>query len=296
MEVKFLGQSLKNPLMGASGCYGYGVEFSRFYDPSILGAICSKGLTLNPHGGNEGIRIWETPSGVMNSIGLENPGVEAFLQEKLPQMRALDTTIVVNLGGHSEEQYEEGARLLNEGDLDILELNISCPNLKEGGMAFGSTAKKAAEMTERVKKITRFPLMVKLSPNGEDVAEVARAVEAAGADAVSLVNTFQAMAIDVRAKKPVFNNLYAGLSGPAIFPIALRMVHQVARAVQIPVVGIGGIQSAEEVIAMILAGATAVEVGTQNLSDPGAIPKILRDLEAYLEEEQCSWEDLRGLI
>ena len=297
LEVKLGGRTLKNPLIGASGTFGFGAEYARFYDPAILGGIASKGLTLRPKEGNTGVRIYETPSGIMNSIGLENPGVSAFIEEIWPEMRKIDTTVLVNLGGNSTEDYLEAAEMLNDTDIHMIELNISCPNVASGGMAFGLHCQDAAAITRSVKARTKHPVIVKLSPNGDAPAELAKACEAAGADGISLVNTFQAFAIDVDEKKAVFDNIYAGLSGPAIFPIALRMVRDVARAVSIPVVGIGGIRSAEDVIAMIMAGAEAVEIGTMNFADPHCMETIINDLKAYTARENIgSLDEIRGIV
>ena len=297
LKTELLGCTMKNPLIGASGTYGFGEEYAPFYDPEIIGGISSKGLTLNPRPGNTGIRVHETPSGIMNSIGLENPGVKHFIEEILPEMRKMDTVILANLGGHSVEDYLIAAEMLNDADIDMIELNISCPNVASGGMAFGLHCQDAAAITAKVKEVSRHKILVKLSPNGDNPAELAKACEAAGADGISLVNTFQAMAVDVKNRRPVFDNVYAGLSGPGIFPIALRMVRDVARAVEIPVVGMGGIRSAKDVIAMIMVGAQAVEIGTMNLVDPHIVPKLIADLETYMEEENIgSLDEIRGII
>lgn len=297
LKTELLGCTMKNPLIGASGTYGFGEEYAPFYDPEIIGGISSKGLTLNPQPGNTGIRVHETPSGIMNSIGLENPGVKHFIEEILPEMRKMDTVILANLGGHSVEDYLIAAEMLNEADIDMIELNISCPNVASGGMAFGLHCQDAAAITAKVKEVSRHKILVKLSPNGDNPAELAKACEAAGADGISLVNTFQAMAVDVKNRRAVFDNVYAGLSGPGIFPIALRMVRDAARAVKIPVVGMGGIQSAEDVIAMIMVGAQAVEIGTMNLVDPHIVPRLIADLETYMEEENIgSLDEIRGII
>lgn len=297
LKTELLGCTMKNPLIGASGTYGFGEEYAPFYDPEIIGGISSKGLTLNPRPGNTGQRVYETPSGIMNSIGLENPGVKHFMEEILPEMRKIDTVILANLGGHSVEDYLIAAEMLNEADIDMIELNISCPNVASGGMAFGLHCQDAAAITAKVKEVSRHKILVKLSPNGDNPAELAKACEAAGADGISLVNTFQAMAVDVKNRRAVFDNVYAGLSGPGIFPIALRMVRDVARAVKIPVVGMGGIQSAEDVIAMMMVGARAVEIGTMNLVDPHIVPKLIADLETYMNEENIgSLDEIRGII
>ena len=297
LKTKLLGCTMKNPLIGASGTYGFGEEYAPFYDPEIIGGISSKGLTLNPRPGNTGQRVYETPSGMMNSIGLENPGVKHFIEEILPEMRKMDTVILANLGGHSVEDYLIAAEMLNDAAIDMIELNISCPNVASGGMAFGLHCQDAAAITAKVKDVSRHKILVKLSPNGDNPAELATACEAAGADGISLVNTFQAMAVDVKNRRPVFDNVYAGLSGPGIFPIALRMVRDAARAVKIPVVGMGGIRSAEDVIAMIMVGAQAVEIGTMNLVDPHIVPKLIADLETYMNEENIgSLDEIRGII
>lgn len=297
LKTELLGCTMKNPLIGASGTYGFGEEYAPFYDPAIIGGISSKGLTLNPRPGNRGQRVYETPSGIMNSIGLENPGVEHFIKEILPEMRKIDTVILANLGGHSVEDYLIAAEMLNEADIDMIELNISCPNVASGGMAFGLHCQDAAAITTKVKEVSRHKIVVKLSPNGDNPAELAKACEAAGADGISLVNTFQAMAVDVKNRRAVFDNVYAGLSGPGIFPIALRMVRDTARAVKIPVVGMGGICSAEDVIAMIMVGARAVEIGTMNLVEPHIVPRLIADLETYMEEENIgSLDEIRGMI
>ena len=297
LKTELLRCTMKNPLIGASGTYGFGEEYAPFYDPEIIGGISSKGLTLNPRPGNTGQRVYETPSGIMNSIGLENPGVKHFIEEILPKMRKMDTVILANLGGHSVEDYLIAAEMLNDAAIDMIELNISCPNVASGGMAFGLHCQDAAAITAKVKEVSRHKILVKLSPNGDNPAELAKACEAAGADGISLVNTFQAMAVDVKNRRPVFDNVYAGLSGPGIFPIALRMVRDAARAVKIPVVGMGGIQSAEDVIAMIMVGAQAVEIGTMNLVDPHIVPKLIADLETYMKEENIgSLDEIRGII
>ncbi len=288
LEINLGSVFLKNPLIMASGTYGYGEEYKRFYDPSIVGAISSKGLTYHPKDGNFGIRIWETPAGILNSIGLENPGIDHFCQEEYAEMKKIDTGLIVNLGGNTRDDYLRGVERLNQLDIDFIELNISCPNVKEGGLLFGLKCQSAGEITREVVKRSKHPVMVKLSPNGDPVADLAKSVEDAGAAAVSLINTVQGMAVDIKKKKAVFDNVYAGLSGPCIFPIALRMVHQVAQAVDIPVVGLGGIRSAEDVLAMMMVGAQAVQIGTMNFHDPMLVPKILQDLEDYCQKEKLT--------
>lgn len=290
-EIDLAGIKLKNPIIMASGTYGYGEEFKNFYDPKILGGISSKGITRHPKKGNEGIRIWETPSGILNSIGLENPGVEEFVKEKIFSMQELGTEIFVNLGGNTIEEYVESTKILNDYDFAAIELNISCPNVKEGGMAFGMDKDSAARVVREVMKVTNKKVFVKLSPNAGDIVGIAKAVEAEGATGLSLINTILGMAIDFDREEIVFNNTYAGLSGPAVKPIALRILHQVARAVDIPIIGMGGITSYKDVLEFLMAGATAVEVGTYNFMNPNAGAEIISDLEKYLEEKNKNIKD-----
>lgn len=296
-KIDFLGVEFDNPVLAASGTFGFGEEFSEIFDVSKLGGICSKGLTLEAKDGNDGIRIWETPSGMINSIGLQNPGVKHFINRELPEMEKLGTKIIANLGGNSLEQYIEGVKLLNDTNVDIIELNISCPNVKSGGMAFGIKAEVAYDVVSRVKAICKKPLMVKLSPNAENIVDMAVACEKAGADAISLINTVKAMAIDINKKKAVFKNVYAGLSGPCIKPIALRMVHEVCKAVAIPVCGLGGISTWEDVIEFIMAGASMVQVGTYNFVKPDICVDIIDGIEAYMTREGIkSFDEIRGCI
>ena len=297
LQTTINGVSFKNPIIAASGTFGFGEEYSQLYDINCLGGISSKGLTLKPKDGNLGIRVYETPSGMMNSVGLQNPGIEAFIEHYIPVMRQWDTVLIANMGGHSMDDYVTGASLLSEADIDMLELNISCPNVKSGGMAFGIKAEVAAEVVAAVRKVCHKPLTVKLSPNAENIVEMAKACETAGADSLSLVNTFQAMAIDIHRRKPIFNNVYAGLSGAAIRPIALRMVHSVAKAVKIPVIGLGGITTAEDVLAFMMAGASAVQIGTVNFTTPDAGKQIIEDLNALCEKENIdNIQDIIGII
>ncbi|MGO1581493.1 MAG: dihydroorotate dehydrogenase [Peptoniphilaceae bacterium] len=296
LSTKVLGVDFKNPIVPASGTYGFGEEFKDYYDPSILGGISSKGLTLNPKEGNDGIRIWETPSGILNSIGLENPGVEYFCKNILGKMNKLSTNIFVNLGGNTIEEYVKAIEILNDYDFYAVELNISCPNVKEGGMAFGIESEMAAKVTKLVKEKSNKRIFVKLSPNARDIVESARAVEEAGADGISLVNTFLGMAIDAENMRIPIDNIYAGLSGPAIKPIALRMVHQVCKNVKIPVMGIGGITSATDALEFIMAGASLVQVGTANFMDPNTVPKILKEMEEFLERKNLTIEDIKGVL
>ncbi|MEO3944348.1 dihydroorotate dehydrogenase [Gorillibacterium sp. CAU 1737] len=307
MFTEIAGVGLKNPFIMASGTFGFGKEYSRFYDLNELGGISGKGLTLHPKAGNKGIRVYETAAGMMNSVGLENPGVEAFLAQELDRMTAWDTAILINLGGGTIEDYREGAALIEADRLkresegrrgaDMIELNISCPNVKEGGIAFGIDTEAARRVVREVRRATKMPLAVKLSPGARDIAEMSAMCEAEGADAVSLINTFSAMKIDVRRRKNVFANGYAGLSGPAIKPIALRMVHQAAKAVSIPVIGMGGVCSAEDAVEFIMAGAHAVQIGTYNFVNLRAGAELVRDLAAFMEEEKIeSLDEIRGII
>ena len=297
LRVNLCGKELKNPIIMASGTFGFGREYNEIYDISVLGGVSSKGLTLEARPGNEGMRVHETPSGMMNSVGLENPGVEGFIEKELDNFSKLDLCRIVNLGGGCLEDYVKGAELLEGKDFDMIELNISCPNVKHGGMAYGIKSEVAREVVRAVKKATTKPLMVKLSPNAEDIVAMAIACQEEGADAISLVNTFKAMAIDIRNKKPVFNNVTAGLSGPAIKPIALRMVYEVAKAVTIPVVGMGGIMDANDVIEFIMAGATCVQVCTANFVNPRIGQDIIRDLNKYMDENNiASLDQIRGII
>jgi dihydroorotate dehydrogenase (NAD+) catalytic subunit len=297
LKTEFAGVPFKNPVVLASGTCGFGREYSEIFDIRLLGGISSKGLTLKPRTGNEGIRVWETASGVMNSVGLENPGVRGFIEKELGWLNSLGIVNIVNLGGHSMEDYIEGVELLNGVELDILELNISCPNVKAGGMAFGVKTDLAREVVRKIRAVCKHKLMVKLSPNAEDIVALARACEEEGADGVSLVNTFLAMAIDIQKRKPVFDNTYAGLSGPAIKPVALRMTHQVAKAVRIPVMGIGGITAWQDAVEFIMAGATAVQIGTGNFIDPALAPGVIEGIKAYLGAQGIkNIAEIRGCV
>lgn len=297
LRVNLCGFELKNPIIMASGTFGFGKEYGEIYDISLLGGISSKGLTLIAKPGNEGMRVHETPSGMMNSVGLENPGVQGFIDRELDDFSKIDTCRIVNLGGGCEDDYVEGARLLDDKDFDIVELNISCPNVKHGGMAFGIKSEVAREVVRSVRKATKKPLIVKLSPNAEDIVEMAKVCQEEGADGISLVNTFKAMAIDIHKRRSVFNNVTAGLSGPAIKPIALRMVYEVCQAVTIPVVGMGGIMTAEDVIEFIMAGATCVQIGTANFTNPRIGQDIIADLNRFMDENGIkSLDEIRGII
>lgn len=297
LETVFAGVTFKNPVALASGTCGFGKEFNEYFDIQKLGGLCSKGLTLHARGGNDGIRIWETPSGIMNSVGLENPGVQHFIDYDLERMNKLDLVNIVNLGGHSMEDYLEAVKILNDHPLDLLELNISCPNVKAGGMNFGVKTELVRQVVREIREACKHKLVIKLSPNAEDIVALAKACEEEGADGVSLTNTFLAMAIDLNKKKPVFNNTYAGLSGPAIKPIALRMVHQVAHAVNIPVMGIGGITTWQDAIEFIMAGATCVQIGTSSFMNPALAVDVIDGMEAYLEKNKIeNIQEIRGIL
>jgi len=294
LSVTIAGVKLRNPVIAASGTFGYGGEYAGLLDISSLGGICTKGLTLNPREGNTGIRVHETPSGLLNSIGLENPGIPAFIEKELPRLRNLGPAVIANLSGSDIAEYAEGALLLDTSSVDMIELNISCPNVKSGGMAFGLDPDMAAAVTLAVRKAAaRKPLMVKLSPNAPDLAAVARACVNAGADALSLVNTFKAMAIDVHKRQPVFDNTCAGLSGPAIKPIALRMVWELWETLNeakqtVPIVGIGGIASALDALEFLMAGAAAIEAGSATFAHPPAMNEIISGIQAYMNEKGLS--------
>jgi dihydroorotate dehydrogenase (NAD+) catalytic subunit len=285
LYTEFAGIPFKNPVVLASGTCGFGREHSEIFDIERLGGISSKGLTLNARSGNEGIRVWETASGVMNSVGLENPGVREFIKRDLDWVNGLDLVNIVNLGGHSPEDYVESVELLNDVKLDILELNISCPNVRAGGMNFGVKTEVARDMVRRIRRVCRHRLVVKLSPNAEDIVSLAKACEDEGADGISLVNTFLAMTIDIQKRRPVFENTYAGLSGPAIKPVALRMVHQAAKAVNIPVMGLGGIVTWQDAIEFVMAGATVVQIGTGSFIKPSIALDVIDGMRAFLDAQ-----------
>ena len=297
LNVKFGKTNFKNPLVMASGTFGFGKEYAKIYDVQKLGGICSKGLTLNKRYGNEGIRVYETQSGMMNSVGLENPGLNGFVENELQFFKELDTVKIANLGGSTLDDYIRGVEILNNQPIDMIELNISCPNVKAGGMAFGIKNEVAREVVRAVRKKTTLPLVVKLSPNAEDIVSMAKVCEEEGADGISLVNTFKAMAIDINKRKPVFENIYAGLSGPAIKPIALRMVHEVCKSVNIPVMGMGGITNWKDAIEFIMAGATCIQVGTANFINPKIGLEVIKGIEEYMDREGIkSLDEIRGIV
>ena len=297
LKVNICGIEFNNPVIAASGTFGFGKEFADYIDINKLGGISSKGLTLHKNLGNKGIRIYETAAGIMNSIGLQNPGIEYFIEKELPFLETKDAVTIANLGGHSVDEYVKGAILLDKTSVPIIELNISCPNVKEGGMAFGTNPKKACEVIEKVRKSTEKVLMVKLSPNVGDIKEFVKIAENSGADCISLVNTFNALAIDVDNKKAVFENKTAGLSGPCIKPIALRMVYEASNATNLPIIGMGGISNYRDCLEFIMAGASAVQVGTSNFVDFNTMINIVDDLEKYMQRENLnSLEEIRKII
>ena len=293
-KVNFAGIEMKNPVTVASGTFGYGREYADFFDLGKIGAIITKGTSLRPKSGNKPSRVCETPSGMLNSIGLQNPGVEYFANNDLPFLRKFDTKIIVNACGSSIDEYVELCKILNNMDIDGIELNVSCPNVKEGCMAFGSTYEGVKKVTSEVRKVLDKPLIVKLTPNVTDIAGIAKGVEDGGADAISLINTLLAMKIDIYKRKPVLANNTGGLSGPAIRPVAVRMVYQVEQAVNIPIMGLGGIVSGEDAIEFMLAGATTVSIGAGNFIDPYTSVKVVEGIEEYMKK--CNVEDINDII
>ena len=297
LSVNFAGVSFKNPVVVASGTFGFGREYGEFYDLSELGGICVKGLTLKPRLGNPPPRIAETPMGILNSVGFQNPGVEAFVKEELPTLRKFNLNVIANATGNTVDEFAEIAERLSEAKVDIIEVNISCPNIKEGGSAFGTSPDMAGEVTRAVKRHSTVPVMVKLSPNVTDVAEIARAVEANGADAVSLINTLLGMRIDIDTKKPILFYNTGGLSGPAILPVAVRMVWQVRNAIKLPILGMGGISKAADAVEMMMAGADIISVGTALFTDPYAPIKVRDGIKKYLEgKNTASVRELSGSV
>ncbi|MBR3013909.1 MAG: dihydroorotate dehydrogenase [Bacteroidaceae bacterium] len=284
LRVNLGNLALKNPVMTASGTFGYGEEFADLVDLSKIGGIIVKGTTLRHREGNPYPRMAETPSGMLNAVGLQNKGVHYFVDHIYPRIKDIDSQMIVNVSGSSIEDYAETASIINELEkIPAIELNISCPNVKKGGMTFGVLPQAAAEVVSAVRKVYQKTLIVKLTPNVTDITEIARAVEGAGADAVSLINTMLGMAIDIEKRKPLLSTVTGGLSGPAVKPVALRMVWQVSKAVKVPVVGLGGIMNAEDAVAFLLAGATAIEIGTANFIDPAITVKVAEGINAYLE-------------
>lgn len=298
LEVEIAGLRLKNPVMTASGTCGYGTELRRIYDVGRLGAVVTKAITMRPRLGNPAPRLIERPAGMLSSCGLQNVGLEAFLRDKAPLLRELGTTVIANIAGESVEEFQALAERLDEcSEISALELNLSCPNVKRGGMAFGIDPRAVEEITQVVKSATTKPVISKLSPNVTDIVAVAQAAEAGGADAVSLINGLLGMAIDVKARRPCLANVTGGLTGPAIRPVAVRMVWQVAGNISIPVIGMGGITSFEDALEFLLAGATAIQMGTANLVSPLAPLRVIDGIRAYLEQEGfASVSDLRGAL
>lgn len=284
LSVNIAGMKLKNPVIAASGTFGFGKEYSKFFDLNKLGGISVKGLTLEPRKGNEPPRIAETPGGILNSVGLQNPGVHAFIRDEIPFLREFDTAVIANVAGNTVDDYRAIVEILSDADIDAIELNVSCPNVKEGCLLFGSTAAGVFDVTDAVRKVCKKPLIVKLSPNVTDITEIARAAEAAGADCISLINTILGMSIDVEKRKPVLANVMGGLSGPAVKPVAVRMVYQTAKAVKVPIIGMGGISNGSDAIEFMLAGASAVMIGTAGFVNPNVWVDTIQGIEEYIKE------------
>lgn len=294
-EVKLAGVSLKNPVLTASGTFGSGMEFSQFVDLNKLGGVVTKGVSVVPWEGNPTPRVMETASGMLNAIGLQNPGLDVFLKRDLPFLEQFNTRRIVNVCGHTTEEYVKAVEILSESSADILEINISCPNVKAGGITFGTVPKMAEEITKAVKAVAgKKPVFMKLSPNVTDIAEIAKAVEAGGADGISLINTLLGMKIDIRRRAFALANKTGGLSGPAVKPVAVRMVYQVANSVKLPLIGMGGIACAEDAIEFLMAGATAVSVGTANFHNPKVTEEIVSGIEAFLTEQKIA--DINEII
>jgi dihydroorotate dehydrogenase (NAD+) catalytic subunit len=291
LSVSFVGVRFKNPIVTASGTFGFGREYSQYFDLSELGGICVKGLTAKPRPGNKPPRIAETPMGMLNSVGLQNPGVDNFIKDELPFLREYDTIVIANISGNTVDEYAEMAEKLSNAAVDIIEVNVSCPNIKAGGMTFGTSEKSVATVTEAVKVKSSLPVMVKLSPNVTDIASIAKAAENAGADAISLINTILGMRIDTSTRKPVLNNNVGGLSGPAVLPVAVRMVWQVASAVGIPIMGMGGVKNGNDAVEIMLAGADLVGVGTASIENPYAPVRIIKELKEYLSDNDINRVD-----
>ncbi|MBQ8603387.1 MAG: dihydroorotate dehydrogenase [Oscillospiraceae bacterium] len=295
-KVTLSGWELDNPVIPASGTFNFGKEFADFYDINILGTFSFKGTTKEPKFGNPTPRIAETPMGMINSVGLQNPGIHAVIEHELPELKKIfNKKVIANISGYSVEEYVYNCQLIDKEDqVGIIEVNVSCPNVHGGGMAFGTDPKNVYEVTKAVKAVTTKPVYIKLSPNVTDIVEIAKAAEAGGADGISMINTLLGMRIDLKTKKPIIANKMGGFSGPAIFPVALRMVYQVSHAVNIPVIGMGGVSSAEDVIEMMMAGATAVQVGAANLVNPYACKEIIEDLPRVMEKYGI--KDLNDII
>ena len=293
-KINFAGIEMKNPVTVASGTFGYGREYSNFFDLGKLGAVITKGTSLKPKSGNKPPRVCETASGMLNSIGLQNPGVEYFAQNDLPFLRKFNTKVIVNACGSTIDEYVELCKILNTLDIDGVELNLSCPNVKAGCMAFGSSYDGVKTVTKEVRKVLDKPLIVKLTPNVSDIASIAKGAEDGGADAVSLINTLLAMKIDIYKRKPVLANNTGGLSGPAIKPVAVRMVYQVSQAVKIPIMGLGGIMTGEDAIEFMLAGAKAISIGAGNFVDPYVSLKVIEGIEEYMKK--CNVDNIEDIV
>ena len=297
LKVNIAGVEFKNPVITASGTFGFGREYSEFYPLKEIGGLSCKGITLKPRMGNPPPRIAETPSGILNAVGLQNPGVDHFIERDLPWLKEQETVVIANIAGNTPEEYAQMAEKLSESSVDMIEMNISCPNVKHGGVQFGTSCQSVGAITREVRAHCKKPLMVKLSPNVSDIAEIARAAESEGADALSLINTLTGMRIDINTLRPIIRNNTGGLSGPAVFPVAVRMVWQTAGAVKIPVVGMGGISSWRDAVEMMLAGASAIQVGTALFSDPYAPLKIKEGLNRYLDDQGiASVTELAGMV
>lgn len=285
LRVSLPGLDLKNPIMPASGCFGFGAEYAKYYDLSELGAIMAKATTLEKRYGNPTPRVAETPSGMLNAIGLQNPGIETVMTHQLPELEKYDVPIIANVAGSYEEEYVKVCEAISHApNVHAIELNISCPNVKEGGLAFGTDTKVAAELTRAVKKVATVPVYIKLSPNVTDIVSISKAVEEAGADGITMINTLLGMRLDLKTRQPVLANGTGGLSGPGIKPVAIRMIHQVSRAVDIPIIGMGGVATVDDVLEMFMAGASAVGVGTMNFTDPYICPKLIQGLPERMDE------------
>lgn len=296
LKVNIAGVEFKNPIIPASGTFGFGREYMQFYDISALGGLCTKGLTLEERQGNPAPRIAETPMAMLNSVGLQNPGVDTFLRRDLQILKKIDTRVIANIAGSKIEDYIAMAEKVSVDGVDMIEMNISCPNVKAGGMAFGIYPKNVEEIVKAVRPYAKKPLIVKLSPNVADITENARAAESAGADAISLINTLSGMAVNLKTRRPILANVQGGMSGPAVKPIALRMVWQCYNAVKLPIIGLGGITNYQDVLEFMLCGASAVEVGTANIMCPTASFDIVNDLKAYVERENIDIRDIVGKL
>lgn len=297
LSVTVAGVKFPNPVIAASGTYGFGQDYTDLYPISKLGGISCKGTTLEPRNGNPAPRIAETPSGMLNSVGLQNPGIDMFISGYLPQLKEEGNVIIANIAGATLDDYKQAAERLDSTDVDMIEINISCPNVKEGGASWGVTCDGAAAVTRTVRSVTKKPLMVKLTPNVTNIVDIAKAVEAEGADCLSLINTLLGMRIDIRTRRPILKNNVGGLSGPAVFPVALRMVWQVANAVNIDIVGMGGITTADDAVEMMMAGAKAIQMGTAIFTDPYSPLKVIDGLEQYMEANDLdSLEEIVGTV